>query len=682
MRSAVVDAAAVSGTYWLSYLFALFYLLVAAGSVTHRDLLLESPVKLPFLNIDLPLVGFFLFGPILFLIVHAHVLLHFALLSAKIGRFNSSVPTELRDLKEREALRWQLPINIFVQFLAGPGAVRKSLIGLLLRFISASTLIVGPLVLLTFFEIQFLAYHDILVTWEQRLVIVADIALLWGLWPTIARGRVTKLGLSEFRRWRVTLATAASIAAVSFVCAIATFPGEWQEENFPSLRLVPGVSGGFEADGSPRPGRFISLHELLFEGSVDLISRRPISLWSNRLIVPGIDVVDHSKYDNADKIAALMETVSLRSRRLEGAVLIGADLRKTDFTGADLRGASLQGADLREAKFGCDSTGWRAIGTGSSVGSQSEHTSQCTNLQGAKLDGAKLQGANLKGAQLQGASVDYGELQTANLDNASLQGSSLVGTDLIGVSLKSADLEGVYGFNTEFEGADLGEANFRAALLPDAQLQGAILTGIDLDAAYLRRPFVWRADMLVRRRGASTALILEPVSGRSAQGGICKIPPGPCDLNYDDPYAPLNMKIIEETPKGKNRDEAMKALSRFDPSLTRPNEDKMAQAWNELAKSAPASDVYNANLAKALMSIGCQPNGAPYVIQGLARHVVGLLAQNDLSQASAVSAAFLDQDKCPGAHGLSDYARSRLQSFVDQAKLAASSLSNAPLSKP
>jgi hypothetical protein len=34
----------------------LFYLAVAAGAVTHADLCLENPVKLPFLNIDLPLL--------------------------------------------------------------------------------------------------------------------------------------------------------------------------------------------------------------------------------------------------------------------------------------------------------------------------------------------------------------------------------------------------------------------------------------------------------------------------------------------------------------------------------------------------------------------------------------------------------------------------------------------------
>jgi hypothetical protein len=88
LRDAVVDAASVGAGLWLSYLFVLLYLAIAVGSVTHRDLLLESPVKLPFLNVDLPLVGFFVLGPLLFVIVHAYVLLHFAVLGGKVGAFD------------------------------------------------------------------------------------------------------------------------------------------------------------------------------------------------------------------------------------------------------------------------------------------------------------------------------------------------------------------------------------------------------------------------------------------------------------------------------------------------------------------------------------------------------------------------------------------------------------------
>ena len=70
LRNAVVDAAGVGYGLWFSYLFVLLYFAIAAGAVTHRDLLLESPVKLPFLNVELPLKPFFILGPLVFLVVH------------------------------------------------------------------------------------------------------------------------------------------------------------------------------------------------------------------------------------------------------------------------------------------------------------------------------------------------------------------------------------------------------------------------------------------------------------------------------------------------------------------------------------------------------------------------------------------------------------------------------------
>jgi hypothetical protein len=52
---------------------------------------LKDAVKLPFLNVDLPLVGFFVLRPLLFLIVHAYVLLHFVLLGSKVGAFHTEL---------------------------------------------------------------------------------------------------------------------------------------------------------------------------------------------------------------------------------------------------------------------------------------------------------------------------------------------------------------------------------------------------------------------------------------------------------------------------------------------------------------------------------------------------------------------------------------------------------------
>jgi hypothetical protein len=123
LREAVVGSAGVGGGLWFSYLFVLFYFLVAAGGVTHRDLLYENPVMLPFLNVDLPLLGFFWLGPAIFVIVHAYVLLHLAMLADKVGDFHAALGAQISGSEHevlRTKLRRQLPSNIFVQFLAGP----------------------------------------------------------------------------------------------------------------------------------------------------------------------------------------------------------------------------------------------------------------------------------------------------------------------------------------------------------------------------------------------------------------------------------------------------------------------------------------------------------------------------------------------------------------------------------
>jgi hypothetical protein len=80
LEKSLNDSATRVSTIWISFLIFGLYLVIAAGTVTHRQLLLEDPVKLPVLNIELPLVGFFFLAPILFVVFHAYVLIQVLLL--------------------------------------------------------------------------------------------------------------------------------------------------------------------------------------------------------------------------------------------------------------------------------------------------------------------------------------------------------------------------------------------------------------------------------------------------------------------------------------------------------------------------------------------------------------------------------------------------------------------------
>jgi hypothetical protein len=203
LRDAVVDAASVGAGLWISYLFALFYFGIAAGAATHRDLLLENAVKLPFLNVELSLQVFFVLGPLVFLIVHAYVLLHFVFLAGKIGAFHSELQAKVPFDDTQAGLRRQLPSNIFIQLLAGPPEARTGIIGSLLWLIIAISFVASPIALLILFQLQFLPYHSGWITWWHRIALVSDLVLLWILWPRVARGENRGLGCGDFIRVKV-----------------------------------------------------------------------------------------------------------------------------------------------------------------------------------------------------------------------------------------------------------------------------------------------------------------------------------------------------------------------------------------------------------------------------------------------------------------------------------------------
>jgi uncharacterized protein YjbI with pentapeptide repeats len=663
LRAAVVDAANVGAGLWLSYLFVLLYLLIAAGGVTHRDLLFENPIKLPFLSVELPLVGFFALGPLLFLIVHAYVLLHFVLLADKVGAFHSELELQITDEDVLTRLRRQLPSNIFVQFLAGPAEVRTGVMGFLLRMIAQISLVAAPISLLVFFQLQFLPYHHLPITWWHRITVVADLALLWTLWPSIARGVAMWMTWQDFKNGTVVTAAAASLVPIFLVFSIATIPGEWLDENLPTVR-VHGTS----------------LYTLLVAGDVDLVARKPTSLWSNRLVVPGIDVIDRAKFDTEAKINLASETFLLRGRSLEGAVLIDAKLRKVDFTAAHLAGAFLNRADLREAKFcGVSKVNVQVDPSGERI-RRDEDTKICAELRGARLISAQLQGtsleevhlegawlgeaqmqgASLERAHLQGASLDFARLYGASLNGAELQGATLDGVELQGASLNRANLQGASLLFAQLFGTSLVDAALQGTRFNGSQLQGAALFAAGAEGASFGRVFVWRADPR-GMQGKGISVIGPETQPKFRLTDDCP-DDDTCDWSAHS-YAALKGRLEEQIPKGENRDRALRQIASLDPAKELADEKQMGDAWSKLAASSPSRESYSAALAAQLQAVGCDPATAPYVIRGLLRGVFGRAASN--GPPAMLAAAFLDEKRCPAARRLSGEDKTKLTKMLD-----------------
>ena len=120
LESAVNDSAKRVSAVWVSFLIFALYLLIAATTVTQRQLLLAEPIELPVLNIDLPLWGFFFLAPILFVIFHLYTLLQVLLLGRTTAAYNAAADRLQLSPDENISLRQRLANTVFAQIFAEP----------------------------------------------------------------------------------------------------------------------------------------------------------------------------------------------------------------------------------------------------------------------------------------------------------------------------------------------------------------------------------------------------------------------------------------------------------------------------------------------------------------------------------------------------------------------------------
>ena len=621
-RKAVEDAAAVSAGLWLSYLSLLLYLAIAVGSVTHKDLLLESPLRLPILNVDLPLVAFFVLAPFMFLVSHAYTLIHFVMLAEKAGVLDAAVNAQYGDTPDTcEGFRRQLPSNIFVQLLAGPGDIRKGGLGVLLTLIAWITLVLAPVLLLLLIQVQFLPYHHEAVTWWHRIMVLADVALLWALWPAVLESRSTITWPSPKRHPVLALC---SMVAIGLAFTTITFPGETLDGWVGNKQWIPpnGVTAWLGAKDQEGKAIKTSFHDLMVEGPIDEVRRRRASPFSNTLVLPGFDAPEAAKSGDPSKVDSGKPTLMLVGRRLEGVNFRNADLRKLDLTGvrlqrADLRYARLQGAWLSEVPL------------------------QGASLEGAKLQGvsfekAQLSGASLKDAQLQGACLFKADLRGASLDRAQLQGAALGDTQVQGASLEEAQLQG----------AALAGAAFDRASLKRAQLQGADLRESTFNGADLSGAEMWRANFEISSLATVTGVISE---GKEVT---------------KNGFIALRKEIAEGVPEGLSRETALKRIEKLNPEG--PYASKIEASQEHVLKAGRAVDstAYQTALADELTSLACSVNtNSVYVVRGL---IAGGRIRATGKQAIRLVDDILKAD-CPVSGVLTEQDRAALKKLAKEA---------------
>jgi len=503
LLQAVNSSSDTAHTGWLIFLAVMAYLVIAVAGVTHKDLLLETPVSLPILQVDIQITQFFQFAPVVLVLLHLGLVSQLTLLARETLEFDYAIRLLEATDRRTHPLRLELNNFFFVQAIAGP--YRSRVMSVFLHATSWLTLVVLPVLLLLYIQVVFLPYHGAGITWTHRIALLADIAMLISIGVFLMRAETSFMQAFLRTTSAHPISFVSTIMALLFVWLfsffVATIPGE------PLDRLTQGALGFDNEDEVERAPRYIAGYAVPFlsfgsEGSLFGIFQR------------NIKVIDTDLVSDKDQTPG-EPSISLRGRDLRFAKLDRSDLHQADFTGADMRGATLTGADLRGAWLQCADLNQLILtedraGAHCTIARRAAFTRARLDgahmtgidLRNAKLDEALLEGAELSYSVIQGADFSSARLDKAELTGgvqaqgsnflvANLQGADLTGANLIGADLSNADLTGALLSYAHLDATSLRDAKLDGAVLYRATLRGANMVGASVAGADLRETKIW-----------------------------------------------------------------------------------------------------------------------------------------------------------------------------------------------
>jgi uncharacterized protein YjbI with pentapeptide repeats len=474
LLAATNSGAAVVRPLFTTFLVFIAYVAVIVGSTTDEDLLRGISVKLPLLDANISIVGFYVVAPALLIVLHFWLLLHFSLICENLH----SLLRVVSYLGERQysVIRQRLDNFTILHGIAheGKGAFR-----LLLILVNALILAAIPIAALLLIQARFVAYHDTYITWWHRCLVVMDVMLISYFWPLAMRGEhheistwLKRVGYSLVFGWNVAW-------IVGVVRLIRIRSSGILRTGTPDARF--GASEGFKATARfllISPPIFVSvlvlaipyegidrilyekgfrnrfgffrpdvIHEVRSRDEAALLPfvRRNLSLEGSILVKTGAPASPKLAHSDATAISdvtplslarrnlsfARLDDVVMPKANLHGAILIGANFEDARLEGASFTGANLSGANLSDAR-----------------------------LMGANFSGARMHGTSLSGADLRFATFSRTVAALADFSFVHAGGARLYGSYFAGVLLQHSDLRG----------ARVTDANFAAAYLVNADL--------------------------------------------------------------------------------------------------------------------------------------------------------------------------------------------------------------------
>ena len=147
------------------------YVLVIVASTTDINFVLGKGVRLPVVDVQVPIVGFYCLAPYIVLLAHFNLLVQLQLLSRKLYAFDALSPTG----EGICSLRVQLHPFPYTHYLVGH---TSPIMQMLLSLMVSLTIVLLPLITLLAIQLRFLAYQEESIIWAQRVAIWLDVSLI------------------------------------------------------------------------------------------------------------------------------------------------------------------------------------------------------------------------------------------------------------------------------------------------------------------------------------------------------------------------------------------------------------------------------------------------------------------------------------------------------------------------
>ena len=505
----------------ITFMAVCAYVLVIVFGTTDLDLLIGKGIRLPVVDVEVPIVGFYAFAPYLLVLVHLNLLLQLQLLSRKLFAFDAAAPEN----EKPGGLRDRLHIFPYTYYLVGrPGPVVRALVGILVSI----TLVLLPLATLLSLQLEFLAYQSEAVTWWQRVAIWLDVALIVALWPIILHPRDDwrdywrELIAAYVPRRRVWLAFAMLLLGL-----VLTLFSAWDKAAYAGLvllglaplALIP-LRGWAAWPRAQRAhlaalvvaavytvavGEYINSKTLFLIGPLLLIPlaafwqpqapRGALALLFTLYIGPLVPLALMVDGEELERVVWQAQSSPFRFEEFELSTNRVKEIKFWIFSSKTIQSDdSTVLAEKYLAKKRVLDLSYQVLLAKPPkpetlalirAGQWQEALTQIeplTNLSGRSLRHARMHKVTLIGTNLSGI-----QFQGANLWRAQLQGADLLNAKLQGADLQYAKLQGANLLGAQLQGADLQNANLQGADLQNARLQGADLRGAWLQGADLGR---------------------------------------------------------------------------------------------------------------------------------------------------------------------------------------------------